>query len=55
MAKFKGIVALKKEDLDTLFQNGFVIVNGTRIDYDENTVYVTESEPVSGVTIRRWS
>lgn len=46
MAKFKGIVALKKEDLDTLFQNGFVIVNGTRIDYDEGTVYVIEDDAV---------
>lgn len=45
MAKFKGIVALKKEDLDALFKTGLVTLeDGTEIAYDSDTVYITEED-----------
>ena len=47
MAKFKGIVALKKEDLNTLFKNGSVTLSdGKVIEYGDDKVFVTEENVV---------
>lgn len=53
MAKFKGIVALKKEDLDILFNTGSVTLkDGTILNYADDVVYVTEDKEIitSGIT-----
>lgn len=52
MAQFKGVKGLKKEDLDKLFKQGFVILSdGTRIDYEEGTVYVDDEPVLNGLPL----
>lgn len=42
MATFKGIVKLTEEQYNTLKTNGTITVGETTVNYDENTLYVTE-------------
>lgn len=50
--KFKGIKGLKKEDLDKLFDQDYVILSdGTRIEYDEGTVYVDDEPVLNGLPL----
>lgn len=52
MSNFKGIKALEKQDLKTLFENGSVtLADGRVITYSDDTMYVTEEEPVLGLPI----
>lgn len=52
MAKFKGIKGLKKEDLDKLFEQGFVVLSdGTHIEYDESTIYVDDEPVLNGLPL----
>lgn len=52
MAKFKGYKALKKKDLDTLFEENYVVTeDGNEIEYDDETAYITEEEQSIGLPL----
>lgn len=54
MATFKGIVKLTEEQYNTLKTNGTITVGETTVNYDENTLYVTELTDNTGGGIKKY-